>query len=197
MDIQIRQEQPADYKKTEQMTRDAFATLDLPERDGVDEHYLLHTLRKSNAFVPQLCLVAEQNSEIIGNIAYSVYKIVQENGQESEVLTLGPLSVLPLYQNKGVGTMLVERSLQIAKGLGYKAVMIFGHPAYYPRFGFKNAKEYGITTEDGQNFDAFMALELYDGALQGVKGKYILHDIFHIDKEKSTEFDKQFIETKN
>ena len=193
MDIQIRQEQPADYKKTEQMTRDAFALLELPGREGVDEHYLLHCLRKSNIFVPQLCLVAALNNEIIGNIAYSTHKIVNENGEEWEVLTFGPLGVLPQYQNKGIGTMLVEKSLQIAKELEYKGVVIFGHPAYYPRFGFKNAKEYGITTEDGQNFDAFMALELYDGALYGVNGKYILHDIFHIDKEKVAEFDKQFI----
>ncbi len=194
MDIHIRQEQPADYKKTEQMTREAFATLDLPGREDIEEHFLLHNLRGSNAFVPQLCLVAEVNGEIMGNIAYSKNKIINDNGQEWEILTFGPLGVLPQNQKQGIGALLVEESLLIAKALGYKGIIIFGHPTYYPRFGFENAKEYNITTEDGQNFDAFMALELFEGALQGVSGKYIMDAVFYTDKEKLAEYDKQFTE---
>jgi predicted N-acetyltransferase YhbS len=57
-------------------------------------------------------------------------------------------------------------SAEKAKELGYKAVIIFGDPEYYHRFGFVNAEKYAITTVDGQNFEPFMALELYENSLQ-------------------------------
>lgn len=80
---------------------------------------------------------------------------------ELEVLSLGPLTVAPKFQGKGIGSRLVRHSLSVAKILGYDAVIIFGHPTYYPRFGFQEAKEFGISTKEGKNFPAFMALELF------------------------------------
>jgi predicted N-acetyltransferase YhbS len=77
-----------------------------------------------------------------------------------------------------VGSALIHKTLEVARELGYRAVLIFGHESYYPRFGFKHASEYGITTADGKNFPAFMALPLYDGALDGVHGRLVYNEVY-------------------
>ena len=101
-------------------------------------------------------------------------------------LTFGPVSVLPKFQRQGVGGALIRKSLDAARDLGHRAVLIFGHESYYPRFGFKPASEYGITTADGKNFPAFMALPLYNGALEGVRGRLICDEVYtSLDKDES------------
>jgi predicted N-acetyltransferase YhbS len=72
-------------------------------------------------------------------------------------------------------------SIDQARQLGYKAVILFGNPNYYQRFGFKNAKAYGIQTSTGENFEEFMALELYNGALNGISGKFHADEVFNVD----------------
>ena len=76
--------------------------------------------------------------------------------------------------------------------LGYKAIIIFGNAEYYHRFGLSDAKEYGIQTSWGDNFEAFMALELYDGGLNGISGKYYEDAVFEIEKEELEIFEKEF-----
>ena len=85
---------------------------------------------------------------------------------------MGPLSVLPAYQRRGIGSQLLQETLDKARKLGYKAVIIFGNPGFYERFGFKNAQQFMIQTSSGENFDVFMALELQEGALDGISGKF-------------------------
>jgi len=84
-------------------------------------------------------------------------------------------------------------SFKKAKRLGYRAVLIFGHPDYYPRVGFRRAAEFGITTADGFVFDPFMVYPLYDGALDGIHGRYYIDPIHYcLTEEDTLEFDKQF-----
>jgi predicted N-acetyltransferase YhbS len=167
--ITIRVERQADYEAVERLTFAAFETMELPGRTRTNEHFLAHLLRGDPDFVPELDFAAEQNGEIIGNIMYSKCAVIRPNGTETEALVFGPLSVKPELHRQGVGTMLIEHSLDRARGLGYKAVLITGHPDYYRRFGFVPAGAYGITTLDGKSFDAFMALELDEGCL-GMEG---------------------------
>lgn len=174
--LTIRLEQPSDYRTVELLTRDAFWGSDTPR---CNEHLLVHLLRNSPGFIPQLDFVAECDGRIVGNIMFSRARIVAENGAENEVLTFGPLSVLPEFQGKGVGAALMQYSFAEAKRLGYGAIVIHGHPDYYPRVGFRRAAEFGITSADGSSFDAVMALELRDGALDGIRGAIHEDAVFH------------------
>ena len=189
MSIELRLENEHDYIEVENLTREAFWDIYQP---GCDEHLLAHKLREVSAFIPELDFVAELDGQIVGNIMYSKAKIVDELGGEHEVISFGPLSVLPSFQKTGIGAKLVKHTLELAREMGFKAVLIFGNPAYYHRFGFVNAEKYQITTSGGENFDAFMALELYAGAFQGVSGKFHEDSVFQITKEEAAEFDKHF-----
>lgn len=153
---------------------------------------MVHQLRKIPAFIPELDFVAEIDSKLIGNIMYSKAKIVDGNQCEHEVITFGPLSVLPQYWRKGIGSALMKHSILKAKALGYRGIVFHGHPDYYPRFGFQNVKVFGITNSSGDNYDALMAMELYEGALSNVKGRFYEDPVFECDENKVHEFDKGF-----
>jgi len=194
LDIILRLEQEKDIDIVEQLTRKAFWRDERIEKIGLgcDEHYLAHTLRLAPEFVKELNFVAEINGELAGNIMYSISHIELEDGSLHEVLNFGPLSVLPKYQKQGVGSALMRHSLEVAKRLGYGAVLFFGHPTYYPRFGFKEAKEFGVTTKGGKNFPAFMAMELIEGDLTGKQGRFIESSLFEVNKNEAITYDKKF-----
>jgi len=189
MDFVIRLEEEKDFEKVEFLTREAFWDLYGP---GCDEHLILHKLRKSPAFVKELSYVVDKDNHIIGNVVYTIGKVTNGNKQVHEVLCMVPISVLPEYQGKGIGSKLLEESLKKAKVIGYKGVVIFGNPKYYQRFGFENAKKYGIQTSEGENFDEFMALELEKEGLKGITGKFHIDSAFEVNKEELETFEKGF-----
>ena len=182
----LRNEKKSDWKAVEQITYRAFR--DAPPTGADDdgtEALLARRLRSCASFVPELDYVAELNGSVIGNIMYTKSKIVGDN-DEWDTLTFGPISVLPKYQRQGVGGALIQKTTESARKNGYRAILIFGHESYYPRFSFKPASDYGITTADGKNFPAFMALPLYDGALDGVRGRLICDEVYStLDKDES------------
>ena len=165
MNITIRQELARVYKITEKVIKSAFANMELSDKK---EHELVSRIRKSDAFIPKLSLVAI-NKEIVGHILLSKIKIINDN-QFAESLALAPVSVLPAYQNKGIGGLLITEALKEAKELGYKSVVVLGHPEYYPRFGFKKASFWGIKAPFEVPDEAFMAIELSENALNNVSG---------------------------
>lgn len=187
--LTIRPELLSDYRETENMVREAFWDVYKP---GCNEHLVLHKLRDAAAFVKELDLVACVGDKIVGNIVYSEAEIADGEDQRSIVLCMGPLSVLPAWQGKGIGSSLMKQSIDKARSLGYKAVVIFGDPGYYHRFGFKNAKEYNIQTPQGENFDAFMALELFENGLSGIQGKFQEDPVFQPENSELERFDKDF-----
>lgn len=194
----IRKEQEQDYFEVEKITRAAFWNDDKIEKMGIgaNEHYLVHKLR-GNQGIEDLTFVALLGDTIVGHVIYSSgCYILSESGEKTEVLTFGPLTVHPDYQKQGIGKALMIYSIEQAKKLGYGAIFIYGHPTYYPKFGFKEAKEYNVTTKEGANFPAFMCLELKENYLQGVSGKMILSSVFD-DKVLSDGillYDKKFTE---
>ena len=185
----IRLEREEDFRDTEVLTREAFWDL---YRPGCVEHLLVHKLRKTPAFVKELDFVAVCNHRIVGNIMFSRAMILDEQQGKYEVLTLGPVSVHPEFQKKGIGSQLIRHGIVCAREKGLKALVLFGSPEYYQRFGFVNAKEFNIRTSDGQNFDAFMVLELYNGSLKGIEGRYFEDSVFQIDMREVEEFEKGF-----
>ncbi|KAA8500160.1 GNAT family N-acetyltransferase, partial [Mediterraneibacter catenae] len=91
--------------------------------------------KKHEDFVPELDFVAELDGQVVGNIMYTKAKLTDENGTEKEILTFGPVSILPEYQRNGYGKMLIEHSAQRALELGYEVIVIFGSPANYVSCG--------------------------------------------------------------
>ena len=184
--VVLRNEKKSDRKTVEQVTYRAFRDAPPTGDDDGMEALLAQRLRSCAAFVPELDYVAELDGCVIGNIMYARSKVIGESGSEWGLLTFGPVSVLPKHQREGVGSALILKTLDAARELGFRAVLIFGHESYYPRFGFKPASEYGITTAEGKSFPAFMALPLYDGALEGVQGRFIIDEVYStLDREES------------
>ena len=153
----IRLEQPGDRRAVEELTRDAFWDVYKP---GCDEHLVAHRLRTHPDFIPELDFVALSGDKIVGNIMYSRAAIVQPDGTRFPIVIFGPLSVHPDYQRQGVGAALVRHSLEQAKALGFAGVALTGSPDYYPRFGFRPGRSFGITDAEGNSPDYLMALPL-------------------------------------
>ena len=189
MNITIRPENEKDYFETEYITREAFWDVYHP---GCTEHLVLHQLRKAPAFVRDLDFVACDGERIVGNVVCSKAKVVNTELRESEVLCMGPLAVLPDYQGKGIGGLLINTVISKARELGYKGIVIYGNPDYYHRFGFVNAEKFGIRTSGGENFDYFMALELSEGSLRGITGNFHEDEAFNVKDEDLEVFDKAF-----
>jgi len=155
---------------------------------------MVHELRKRDG-IKELSLVAETNNQLIGHIICSNARIETPDGRNVHVLNFGPLSVLPQYQRQGVGKALIRSMIDKARGMDYGAIMFFGRPEYYPQFGFVEAAKYGVTDCYGQNYPAFMAMELMEGYLATMQGgKYYESDIYDDNQngEKVKEFDKLF-----
>ncbi|WNY26686.1 N-acetyltransferase [Methanolapillus ohkumae] len=187
--IQIRLEKKEDERIVEELTREAFWNVYVP---GCTEPFLLHQMRKSPDFIPELDFVAVCNSKIVGNIVYTRSKIVNESGQEFPTLTFGPVSVLPDFQKQGIGTALIEYSKREAKRQKFSAIIIYGNPDYYSKFGFKAASAFGISRADGKFPKAMLALELQDGALSGISGCFFESAAFDIDPTDAEKFDLNF-----
>lgn len=189
MNIILRNEKSLDFKVVEELTREAFwnqYTL------GCDEHYLVHIMRKATSFIPKLDLVAEVDGEIVGNIVYTKANIVDESGKSHQVLSFGPLAVLPAFQRKGIGGMLIEHTKKIAKELGYIGILIYGDPDYYSKFGFVPAETYQIGTSDNYYAVALQAFEIIDNAFASISGRFIEDAIYDLDQQAVKEFDKNF-----
>lgn len=191
MEIEIRLEEERDYRAVEEITREAFWNLYVP---GANEHFLVHSLRNLEIAIPKLNFVALVNKKVVGYIFYTAAKIVDSEGVEHPVLTFGPLSVAPGYQRKGIGRALIEFSKKIAAELGYRAIVIYGYPAYYNRVGFKSAASFGIAREDGVYAKALLAMELYEGALEGITGNFCENiGSFQVTAEELERFDSTFL----
>lgn len=188
-EILIRGEREADWFESEYITKKAFWNLHVP---GCNEHYLVHLLRTSPDYVPELTKVAEIDGKVVGLIMYAKSRVV--DGETShEVLTFGPLCIDPAFQKQGIGGRLLEATMAMARARGHRAIIIYGEPEYYPRFGFKTCDHYGITTHDDKNFDAFMAFELVPGALNGIKGKFYEAQVYEdCNSDLADEYDKKF-----
>ena len=188
MTIELRLEEEKDYRAVEELTREAFWNVHFP---GCEEHLLIHNLRKTKEFVHDLDIVAVYNHEIVGNIVY-VETTITSIAKEYTVLTFGPISVLPQYQNKGVGSKLINHTIRLATEKDYKAIIIYGDPEYYKRFGFKASKEYNITDKDKNYPSALLVLELHPKALTGIEGIFDEGDIYEIDETELEDFEQEF-----
>jgi len=185
----IRNEKEKDYRNVEQLVREAFWNLYVP---GCNEHFILHNLRNSSDFIPGLDFVAEKEGQIVGQIAYSRGIIKCKQDEEAEVISFGPVSVLPAFQKQGIGSALIIHTINLARDMGYPAICIYGDPRYYSRFGFRCAEKYEIKTADDKFAVALQALELKQGVLNNMPGKFIESVAFAVDEAEFAQYDATF-----
>ena len=159
--IIVRPETPDDYPAVR-----AALTLAFPDEDVAG---LTETLRTVPGYTPELALAAIADGAVVGHILFSAIHIETPAGDVA-ALMLGPLGVVPDWQNRGIGTRLVWEGLDACRRLGHRIAAVIGHPSYYPRFGFVQASTRGITMKYGELDEAKMVLELAPGALDGVHG---------------------------
>ena len=189
VNLTIRNEQKEDYRTVEQLVREAFWNLYVP---GCSEHFVLHNLRKSSDFITELDFVAEKEGQIVGQIAYTRGIIKGKGTEDKEVITFGPVSVLPAFQRRGIGRALIIHTIGLAREMGYPAICIYGDPRYYNRFGFRCGEKYEIKTADDKFAVALEVLELKQGALNNVSGRFIESPAFTVDDTGFAQYDATF-----
>lgn len=187
--IILRKERPSDIHESELVCQRAFYNEFMP---GCVEHYLLHVLRNDVSFVPDLSRIAIVDGRLVGGIFYTTAAV--ENGStQIPVLSFGPLFVDPSIQAQGVGARLIKATLSLARKTNYPAVIIFGHPSYYPRFGFQEASRYGIHPKDGKDNPALQVFELQKDALSQIQGSFVEAPFFEtITPEMGATYDLNF-----
>ncbi|MCH3988245.1 MAG: N-acetyltransferase [Lachnospiraceae bacterium] len=126
--IVIRHETMDDYRKVENLTREAFWNV---YRPGCLEHYVLHCLRNDPAFVPELDFVMEIDGELVGQIIYVRSEIECDDSRKVPVMTFGPKSIAPAYKRKGYGEKLLDYSMGKAAESGAGALAITGNIQFY------------------------------------------------------------------
>ena len=162
----IRTEKESDYIKIYELVKEAFKTA---EKSDGDEQDYVETLRKSDRYIPDFALVAEDNDKIIGHIMLTKTFVATESRQV-ECLLLSPLCVALEYRKKGIGAKLINEVLNKAKKTKYKAVFLCGDPTYYGRFGFTQIKNFNITYTMDISEQYVLGCELYENALNGIGG---------------------------
>jgi putative acetyltransferase len=130
-----------------------------------DEADLVDNLRTAGEVLASF--VAEIEDRIVGHILFSRMWI-ETSSRSIPALALAPLAVLPDHQRQGIGGELIRRGLDLLRHRGDEIVIVVGHPDYYPRFGFSTEKARSLESPFPR--EAFMAMELSPGALDGVCG---------------------------
>lgn len=165
--VVIRDEMEADVSAITEVTIAAFQTLEVSNKT---EQYIIEALRAAKALT--VSLVAEVNGRVVGHIAFSPVTI---SDGSPNWYGLGPVSVLPDFQRKGVGRALILEGLSRLKKLNAEGCCLVGHPGYYERFGFKNPP--GLV-HDGVPQEVFFALAF---ARHTPQGSVTFHQSFKAD----------------
>jgi len=156
--IEIRAERPDDVAAIRDVNERAFGSS--------AEARLVDQLRAAKKAV--ISLVAQHGNQVVGHILFSTVTVTTAP-QSFRGAGLAPMSVLPEFQNQGIGSRLIRAGLSACQSAVYDVVVVLGHVGYYPRFGFAKAMYYGLENEYDAS-DAFMVLELRPGALQRIRG---------------------------
>ena len=164
--MRIRPEIEADRAAVRTVNEAAFETS--------AEARLVEVLRRR--YPSLISLVAEVEGVVVGHILFS--PVCLAGHARLNLVGLAPMAVVPDHQRKGIGSALVRHGLAHCKARGSCAVVVVGHPEYYPRFGFVPAHRYGLECEYDVPADVFMVAELETGALDGLSGLVRYDDAF-------------------
>ena len=188
----FRHETPEDYTAVENLVRESFWNV---YRPGCVEHFALHHMRNTQAFVKELDFVMELDGKIIGQNAFMKAHIQADDGRIIPVLTMGPICITPELKRQGYGKALLDYSLEEAAKLGYGAVCFEGNINFYGKSGFIVASSKKIHYE-GEPRESevpyFLCKELIEGYLNGIEGVFVQPMAEYLDMDAADEFDKQF-----
>ena len=165
--MSIRAEKEADVDAIWKINAEAF--------DTKEEADLVNALRDSG--VSHISLVYEKNNELLGHILFTPVELIGDTS-DLKLMGLAPMAVSPKLQNKGIGASLIKAGIQQCINEGYDAIIVLGHPDYYPKFGFVPSVKYGIKTEYDVPEDVFLVLEIKENSLNGKKGTIKYHEAF-------------------
>lgn len=170
--MNIRLEEPKDYREVEMLTREAFWNV---YRPGCVEHYVLNRYRGREDFISDLDLVMEEEGRLIGHVMYSKAELACEDGSVIPAWTFGPISIHPDYKRKGYGLKLLQYSLEKARSMGIGVLCMEGNIDFYRHAGFVVASTLGIHYH-GEPKESevpyFLAQELTPGYLKGRECTY-------------------------
>lgn len=136
LDVTIRPERPEDAEAIAHVVEAAFGS--------PVEARLVENLRASDAFVPELSLVAEHEGRIVGHVMISYATLESDDGVTRRIASLAPLAVAPDDQRDGIGSALVRAVTTRAEAMGEPMVVLEGSPQYYGRLGFEHSAPLGI-----------------------------------------------------
>ena len=185
--IIIRTETKEDYKKIENLTREAFWNV---YRPGCMEHYVLHCYRDDPAFVPELDFVMELNGEFIGQVIYVRSEIDCDDGRKVSIMTFGPIGIAPNYKRQGYGKRLLDYSMEKAKEMGVGALVITGNILFYGKSGFVPAKTKSVRYAYDPESDYLLIKELIPGFLDGISGTYKDPDGYFVCEKNPEDFER-------
>ena len=188
----IRLETEKDYRKVENLVREAFWNV---YRPGCSEHYVIHVLRSDPAFVKELDFVMERDGELIGQNMFMKTVINSDGGFDVPVLTMGPICIAPELKRMGYGKALLDYSLEKAAELGFGAVLFEGNIKFYGKCGFDFARKFGIRYHDlpeDADDSFFLCKELIPWYLDGVTGVYQTPQGYYVKDGDVELFDKSF-----
>ena len=191
-DDTIRLEKKEEYRKVENLVREAFWNV---YRPGCSEHFVIHVLRDDPAFVKELDFVMEKDGELIGQNMFMRTRIDADDGRMIPVLTMGPIGITPELKRMGYGKKLLDYSLEKAAAMGFGAVLFEGNIGFYGKSGFEYARNFGIRYHDlpeGADDSFFLCRELIPGYLNGITGVYQTPRGYYVDDAEVEEFDKAF-----
>ena len=191
-DYIIRLEKKEDYREVENLVRESFWNV---YRPGCSEHYVIHVLRDDPAFVKELDLVMELGGRLIGQNMFMKTVIDTDDGRTIEVLTMGPIGIIPELKRRGYGKKLLDYSLEKAADLGFGAVLFEGNIDFYGKSGFDYSSRFGIRYHDlpeGADSSFFLCRELTPGYLEGVTGVYQTPRGYYVDDSDVEAFDRDF-----
>ena len=185
--VKVRNETEKDYKIVEEITRKVLFIICMFRAVLNITWFILCARTKTFCLSWTLLLnLTDRLSEIL---CIQKAELVDENGEKKEILTFGPVSILPEYQRMGYGKILMEHSFERAFELGYDVIVIFGNPGNYVSRGFKSCKKYNVCLEDGTFPSAMLVKELKPGALDGRKWIYHDSEVMQLDEKEAQLFD--------
>lgn len=189
MNIVIRREEEKDYRRVEEIAREAFWNLYFP---GANEHVVVNKLRRSKDFIKELTYVIEVDGQVEGGIFYSHSKIVNEKGEEIKTISFGPVFISPKFHRQGLGRKLIIHTIEKAREMGYRAILTLGYPYHYEPYGFLGGKKYEISMPDMKFYKGLLVLPLYEEALKNISGYALFSNDLEVTSEEVEEFDKNF-----
>jgi len=171
--LTILPESSTDYDVIDCILLDAF--------NSDEEVRLVHTLRPSSHFDPDLSLVAIASDLCVGHMLLTPAMVAGEKTRPVKMAGLGSVAVRSDFQRQGIGTSMIKFGLDLCRTKSYSAVAVLGHPEYYPRFGFLPASLWGLKMNFSTHAEVQMVLELESGALNGVQGTiHFLPEFYNI-----------------